>query len=265
MARVVLGRVPVLHPYSRYYSDGWAAQKFHGDRDIPAAETRSNFALSHTVAVGSPVPSTEPSRSVPAAAIPLAGDPDVRELCLIAAVRCGVMVGPTERLLTPEAIQELWDRAEAILGAAEFAALVSSHRNGSANLRHRLVDQLIRLDDAKSGHLSPIAETTASVSAAEVDAVLKLAEEWRTSPAWPEVRRGLRSTAEYLHSVGVLAVGSMLKVRHTATELVVAKAADREPDLALVVTHGLPLAVEVKAPQALWQHPRASTWPRVSA
>lgn len=174
---------------------------------------------------------------------------------MIAAVRCGVMVGPTERLLTPEAIQELWDRAEAILGAAEFAALVSSHRNGSANLRHRLVDQLIRLDDAKSGHLRPIAETTASVSAAEVDAVLKLAEEWRTSPAWPEVRRGLRSAAEYLHSVGVLAVGSMLKVRHTAAELVVAKAADREPDLALVVTHGLPLAVEVKAPQALWQPP----------
>ena len=72
------------------------------------------------------------------------------------------------------------------------------------------MDQLIRLDDAKSGHLSPIAETTASVSAAEVDAVLKLAEEWRTSPAWPEVRRGLRSATEYVHSVGVLAVGSML-------------------------------------------------------
>jgi hypothetical protein len=37
MARVVLGRVPVFYPYSRYYSDGWAAQKSHGDRDVPAS------------------------------------------------------------------------------------------------------------------------------------------------------------------------------------------------------------------------------------
>ena len=103
------------------------------------------------------------------------------------AVRCNAIVGPTGRFFSSEAIQDLWDRAEAVLGSAEFAALVSSHRDGSAELRHRLVDQLIRLDDAKSGQLSPVAETTASVSAAEVGGVLKLGEEWQTSP-----RRGQR-------------------------------------------------------------------------
>ena len=32
-----------------------------------------------------------------------------------------------------------------------------------------------------------------------------------------------------------------------------ARAAGREPDVMLIVTDGLPLAVEVKAPPALWQ------------
>ena len=115
------------------------------------------------------------------------------------------------------------------------------------------MDQLLRLDDAKNGKLSLVAQNAALMSMPEADSVLAFAEEWQTSPAWPEVRIGLRSAAEYLHSVGVLAVGSMLKVRHPDTQLVVAKASGREPDVMLVVTDGLPLAVEVKAPPALWQ------------
>jgi hypothetical protein len=157
------------------------------------------------------------------------------------------------QLPSVEAIQNVWDRAEAVIGPAEFAALVASHRNGTAKVRHRLIDQVLTLDDARSGRLSLVAQGAAFVSIAEVDSVLAFAEEWQSSPAWPEVRRGLRAAAEYLHSVGVVAVGSMLKVRHPATELVVANAGAREPDLILVVSDGLPVAVEVKAPAAVWQ------------
>jgi hypothetical protein len=169
------------------------------------------------------------------------------------SVSCNVMDSGIGQLPSAAAIQSLWDRAEVLLGPAEFAALIASHRNGTAKVRHRLINQLLTLDDARSGRLSLVAQGAAFVSMAEVDSVLAFAEEWQSSAAWPEVRRGLRAAAEYLHSVGVVAVASMLKVRHPATELVVANAGAREPDLILVVSNGLPVAIEVKAPVALWQ------------
>jgi hypothetical protein len=104
------------------------------------------------------------------------------------------------------------------------------------------------------GHLSQLAEDAASLSAAEVDSILTLAEQWRTSAVWPEVRRGRRDANEYLHAVGILAVGTLLRERHQGTKIVVAKAKDREPDLMPEVSEIEFLAVEVKAPARLW-HP----------
>src|SRR5262249_41398482 len=99
---------------------------------------------------------------------------------------CGGMAAPTGQMPTPAAIQNLWDRAGVVLGATEFAALISSHRDGSAMVRHRLIDQLLRLDDARNGRLSLVAQDAAFVSMSEVDSVLTLADEWQSSPAWPE-------------------------------------------------------------------------------
>jgi len=67
-------------------------------------------------------------------------------------------------------------------------------------------------------------------------------------------QRGFTSAAEYLHSVGVVQVASLLRVHHPGTEFIAGTVDGiREPDLILVVKDALPLAVEVKAPAILWQ------------
>jgi hypothetical protein len=89
-----------------------------------------------------------------------------------------------------------------------------------------------------------------------VESVLAFAEQGRTfasSAAWQEIQRGLAAAAEYLHSVGVLQVASLLREHHPATDFQVSSGLKRESDLILLVTDQLPLAVEVKAIDALWQ------------
>jgi hypothetical protein len=144
----------------------------------------------------------------------------------------------------------LRQRAEALVGRDKVKSWLS------ANIRppkHRLGLLLKRLNDFANGTLTPLEEDVALLSAAEVDSVLSLAEEWKDSSAWSEVRRGLRDSGEYLHAVGTLAVGSMLRVRHPSTQLVVATAGGRDPDVALEVAETESLSVEVKAPARLWQ------------
>jgi hypothetical protein len=119
--------------------------------------------------------------------------------------------------------------------------------------RHRLGELLRQLDDFAAGRLTPLQEDMALLNAAEVDSILALADGWLTSLAWPEVRRQLRTADEYLHAVGCLAVGTMLKEHHPATRLIVATGRGRHPDLRLQVSEHEILAVEVKAPTALWQ------------
>jgi hypothetical protein len=153
-----------------------------------------------------------------------------------------------------KAVDTLRKRADVIFGANEVANLLAMHRQADPPVRHRFADLMNRLEDAADGKLSPVAEDAAMVGLAEVDSVLTFAEEWLGSAAWPEVRRGLRAPgAEYLHSVGTLAVGSLLRVRHPTTDIVVASGQGRQADLRLSVPDVVPMVVEVKTPQALWQ------------
>jgi hypothetical protein len=145
-------------------------------------------------------------------------------------------------------------RAAAILGSPELDALLKSHREGDPKVRHRLADQIVRLEDAAGGRLSPIAEDAAGVTATEVDSVLTFAEDWQSSTAWLEVLRSLRLPGEYLHAVGTLAVASLLRVHHPKTDIIVAPGKSRRmADLQLSVPDVAPMKVEVKAPLALWQ------------
>jgi hypothetical protein len=161
------------------------------------------------------------------------------------------------KLYSSEEIDDLWQRAESIIGSQQFQDLVRAHRESSPRSRHRLIDQLIAVDEARQGLLSAIREDAAVVALPEIDSVLSFAEEARATAAhtsWREIHRGLIAEAEYLHSVGVLQVASLLRVHHPATQFVSTPAGGgREPDLQLMVTDGLPLAVEVKARDKFWQ------------
>lgn len=141
--------------------------------------------------------------------------------------------------------------AEAVVGKDRVRAWLTP----AGPKGHRLGELLRRLDDFVAGRLARLQEDMALLNAAEVDSVLVLADEWQASPAWPEVRRQLRTANEYLHAVGCLAVGTMLKEHDPATRLVVATSQGRHPDLRLEVSELQMLAVEVKAPTWLWQPP----------
>jgi hypothetical protein len=158
------------------------------------------------------------------------------------------------RSYSSEAVDALWRRAKGIIGGQQLGILLRRHRKGALLVRHRLIDQLIVLDEFRAGRLTAIREDAALVALPEVDSILTLAEEakgYATPAAWKEIRRGFVSPAEYLHSVGVVQVASLLHVHHPAVAFI-ASGTTREPDLILEVTDALPLAVEVKAPAILW-------------
>lgn len=152
--------------------------------------------------------------------------------------------------------RELRQRAETIIGLDRFEELVRDHRDGAPAIRHRLIDQVLALESTKDG-VSGVREDSLVVSVPEIESILAFAEEGRrhASPAaWQEIQRGFGAPGEYLHTVGVLQVASLLRVHHPATEFQVSSGRQREPDLILVVNdHQVPLAVEVKALDALWR------------
>lgn len=161
------------------------------------------------------------------------------------------------RPYSAEAVEDLLHRAAAIFGDERFRDLLKEHRDGAPLVRHRLIDQLIAIDDLRHGRLGTIREDAALAALPEIDSVLTLTEEARdnaSARAWNDVRRGFASAAEYLHATGVVQVASLLRVHHPRTEFVTGPVnGTREPDLMLLVNDALPLAVEVKAPAILWQ------------
>lgn len=161
------------------------------------------------------------------------------------------------RPYSTQAVEDLQRRAAAIFGDTRFIELLKEHRDGSPLVRHRLIDQLIAIDDLRHGRLSAIREDAALAALPETDSVITLTEAARdhsSAEAWNEVRRGFTSAAEYLHSVGVVQVASLLRIHHPRTEFIATPAnGKREPDLMLLINDALPLAVEVKAPAVLWQ------------
>ncbi len=165
-----------------------------------------------------------------------------------------------DRRLTQEEIRSLVSRAELLIDKP-LERLLEKHAAAVASgirprHRHRLIELLLRLR-AAADLSNELLIGAAAANAAELNAALDLYDEWRDSPAWRDFQRALRSPQDYLHAFGTLSVANMLRVHHPAVELVAITGAGRTPDLMLTIANQRGLAVEVKAPQALWQRDTA--------
>jgi hypothetical protein len=162
-----------------------------------------------------------------------------------------------EKRFTPDEVQSLTARAEQLLGRSLEKLLERHATAGSARpRRHRLIELLLRMREA-AAEPDGLRAGVAAVNAPELHAILDLYDEWHGSAAWPEFQRSLNSPADFLHAVATLAMASQLRLRHPRTELVAAVGNDKHADLMLMVSEQHDLAMEVKAPQKLWQRDRA--------
>jgi len=162
----------------------------------------------------------------------------------------------TKRFTAGE-VATLITRSQQLLGRPKLAKLLARYaRPGTAPTGHRLIELLLRMQAAAADPNGIIAGA-AVATAPELTAILDLYDQWNASPAWPEFQKALNAPADFLHAVATLAMASQLKTRHPQTELVAAVGNAKYPDLTLVVKGQHDLAVEVKAPQALWQRTRA--------
>lgn len=165
-----------------------------------------------------------------------------------------------DKRLTEEEIRSLVERAELLIGKP-LERLIERHAAALAGgvrprHRHRLIELLLRLRAA--GDLSnELLIGAAATNAAELNAALDMYDQWRNSPAWPDYQRALCSPRDYLHAFGTLSVANMLRIHHPAVELVGISGAGRTPDLMLTIPSQHGLAVEVKAPQTIWQRDTA--------
>jgi hypothetical protein len=112
-----------------------------------------------------------------------------------------------------------------------------------------------RLHDSLEPGASSVLQGAAALAAAELHSSLSFFDEWKSSPAWPGFRGALQDPSNYLHTVGSLAVASTLKEKHPDVTLQVPKPNARSADILMRTATGSELAVEVKAPQSLWQAP----------
>ncbi len=162
---------------------------------------------------------------------------------------------------TRDELHELLARAERLLGKEPLQRLIDNHaaavtRRVAPRHRHRLIEIILRLR-AVADFSDSLLLGAAVVNAAELNAALDLYDHWKDSPAWRDFQRALLSPREYLHAVATLSVADQLRVHHPSVELVVATATARTADLMMVVPEESGMAVEVKAPAALWQRERA--------
>lgn len=166
---------------------------------------------------------------------------------------------PTERLLDRAQFESLLARTEELLGPA-FSKVLRRHLHGLKSATppqqtHRLMTLFSRLQDALDPHASPVLLNAAGLAAAELHSSLSFLDEWKCSPAWPGFRSALQDPANYLHTVGTLAVASTLREKHPEVTLQIPEANSRSADVLMRTENGAYLAVEVKAPQSLWQAP----------
>jgi hypothetical protein len=161
-----------------------------------------------------------------------------------------------EKRFTSDEVHALVGRAEQLLGRSLVKLLERHAVAGSRPRRHRLIELLLRMRQAAQDP-DGIWGGVAAVNAPELHAFLDLYDEWHESRAWPELQRMLCSPAEFLHTVSTLAIANLLRTRHPNTGLAISEGSEKHPDLMLLVTDQHDLAVEVKAPQSLWQLDRA--------
>jgi len=154
---------------------------------------------------------------------------------------------------TPDERRRLIDRTEKLLGRKKLAALIERHRNHPGPYPHRLIDQHLRMRRAENDAGNYIVDDDSLVAATEVAGILDELERWINDPIWPEYRRALNEARDYVHTAVALCFANALRINHPATELVSSGRRSRKatPDLRMVVTLELALAVEVKAPTTI--------------
>jgi hypothetical protein len=165
-----------------------------------------------------------------------------------------------DKRLTHEEIHSLVARAELLIGKP-LGRLIEKHAAAVATgvpprHRHRLIELLLQLR-AAADLSNELLIGAAAANAAELNAALDLYDAWSHSAAWRDFQRALSSPSDYLHAFATLSVANMLRIHHPAVELVAISAAGRTPDLMLTIPNQHGLAVEVKAPQAMWQRESA--------
>src|SRR6266566_288424 len=155
--------------------------------------------------------------------------------------------------LTPYERRRLIARTEKLLGRTKLAALIERHRNDAGLYPHRLIDQHVRIRRAEDDAGNYIADDDSLVAATEVAGILDQLEPWMTNPVWPEYRRALNEARDYAHTAVALCFANAVRINHAATDLVSAGRDGRKrmPDLRMVVTPDVALAVEVKAPTTI--------------
>jgi hypothetical protein len=151
-----------------------------------------------------------------------------------------------EKRFTPEEVEQLVERTELLLGD-KLDVLIQRHHSRP----HRLIELLLRMRTA-AAQPDSIEAGAAAVNAPELHAYLDLYDAWHASPNWPELQAKLCSPDQFLHTVAMLSIASMLKTRHADTRLVLPSNVPH-PDLELTVDATHVLGFEVKAPQSLWQ------------
>lgn len=154
---------------------------------------------------------------------------------------------------TPEERRRLIVRTEALLGRKKLANLIERHRNDPGPYPHRLIEQHLRMLRAEDDAGNLIADDDSLIAATEVRGILDELEPWMNDPVWPEYRRALNDARDYAHTAVALCFANAVRTNHPVTELVPAGIAGRKatPDLRMVVTPELALAVEVKAPTTI--------------
>src|ERR1700694_3268481 len=162
-----------------------------------------------------------------------------------------------EKRFTPEEVQLLIERAEQLLGQS-LNVLLDRAAAAGGRPAHRLIELLLRMR-AAAADPDGIQAGAAVVNAVELHALLDLYEQWHASPNWPELQTMLNSPDQFLHTVAMLAIASLVKTRHPDTKLVPRQGSKKHPDLILTVDDRHALGIEVKAPQSLWQPDHALT------
>lgn len=162
---------------------------------------------------------------------------------------------------TTDERRRLIRRSENLLGRTKLAALIERHRNDPGPHPHRLIDQHLRLRRPEDDAGNYIADDDSLVAATEVAGILDELEPWTNDPVWPEYRRALNEARDYSHMAAALCFANAVRMNHAATELVPAGHDGRKatPDLRMVVTPDLALAVEVKAPTSIGSRSLSTT------
>lgn len=162
---------------------------------------------------------------------------------------------PTSMELSPEALESLIDRTQALLGdtfqgLAKTDQRILTHGKGKAD-RHRLME-LVEGVRWSAKNLRDAVATIDGISIVELSMSVNLLERWRNDPAFAGIVRTFANPPDFPHAIITLAAASNLTDAGNGVGLYVTDPKGMRPaDLWLASGVEDRMAVEVKAPIAL--------------